>query len=204
MRILVHGTPVVDAYNTWRGGVISGDLIEPASRIAEYQVVYDNDPYRKPYKRCRKDILSADDLYIDPDGIRMAPMAFPEAVRWIHAMAQNRVEGPDRTLSRSEWLITALETVRTLVRHTGASADFGPRPVTARTWSESVVGNDTSLDPGVPSEALRICIAAAREFDLSRADRRMMRQAVSVAEDLVALYPAKLDEFRAVPAFQGP
>lgn len=199
MRILVHGTPVVDACNTWRSGVVSGSLIDSVAQTAKYHVVYDNDPYRKPYKRSRFDILSADDLYIDSDGIRLAPMAFPEAVRWVHAMAENRANG-----AASESLVTALETVRTLVRHAGASADFGPRPVVARTWPESVVGNDASLDPESPSEALRICITAARAIDLSWRDRRIMRQALSVAEDLVALYPAKLDEFRAVPALQGP
>jgi hypothetical protein len=206
-RILAPGTPIVDVSNVGRCGiVIDGDVMsESPARTGHYLVVYDNDSTRHRYERTRSDILSADDAYIDRDGVQLAPMTFPEAVRRIHAMAQcnaNSVAfGDEGTADQKEWLNTALATVEHLVHHAGATADFGLRPVTARKWPEGMVGSDRDLDPSVPSEALRICIGAAREIELETSvafERRLMGQAISVAEDLVALYPNRLDAFRPV------
>lgn len=205
MKPLTYGTPVVDASNIWRRGLVV-DESEPddAGKIV-YSVLYDNDPLRRRYERLRGDLLSADDAYINSDGMRLGPMTFPDAVRSVYVMATGSAGGLAKTSGddlMAQQLESAIETLEHVFDHAGVTADFGPRPVVAQEWPHTMVGCERSLDPAMPSEALRICIAAAQELKLEMAgsaERSQLAQAISVAQDLVALYARKLNELRPLP-----
>lgn len=180
MRVLSPGTPVVESAKTWRAGTVT------AAHDGRYLVVFDNDPARQRYELGRSDLLCADDAYIAADGTRLPPMTYPEALRKVRRLLGETAG----TAAGAEPLRGALTTFDRLATFAGATADFGPRPVAARTWPDSAVGMEGRPDPDTASGALRICLSALRIRGL----RGMAAvQAVGVCSDLVALHADRLD-----------
>ncbi|GEM_PF-4431616 len=160
--------------------------------------------------------------YVDSQGVA-SNMTFSESLELVHALATlqqmdkgDADVGDDNLRSQIEWQGAALDMLEDLVtnHHEEIDARY-PRPTGAGAWPATSWRAERSMDPAVPSNAIKICLdlATTGVLDAREAGRNVYlaeqvdRQycALDLCRDFMGMYGSRLDgELRTIHVAPDP
>jgi hypothetical protein len=157
--------------------------------------------------------------YVDSRGAEVARISFSDALAEVFALASLNLPdeidaafGDDGIPAMARRQAASLRTLEQVLADRGAEIDgLQPSPAAAD-WPEEDFGDAADLDPFVPSQAVRTCLAMAEQVALDpaevagieeaeEADRQQL--AMDVVRDLLGMHSAALDARPAPVASAG-